>query len=180
MAYTEDDLKFLRKIGQIVDEPAPVKVAKVKTETPTPTTESEEQAMAIFLSNGVVVTLNSVDLSDHVTSATINRVFEELEVTSMGDSSRKYTKGLETSTITLDFLNDTATGEVLQTLQAAWGTTVPITLKQTSAAISATNPEYQTTVLVNNTTDINGAVGDISSQSITFTCNSPITVDVTV
>jgi hypothetical protein len=28
MPYTEDDLKFLRKIGQIVDEPAPVKVAK--------------------------------------------------------------------------------------------------------------------------------------------------------
>ena len=42
MAYTEDDLKFLRKIGQIVDEPAPVKVAK--TTTITPTTESEEQA----------------------------------------------------------------------------------------------------------------------------------------
>jgi hypothetical protein len=43
MAYTEDDLKFLRKIGQIVDEPAPVKVAKEKpTPTPTPTNESEE------------------------------------------------------------------------------------------------------------------------------------------
>jgi hypothetical protein len=127
----------------------------------------------------VVVTLNSVDLSDHVTSATINRVFEELEVTAMGDSSRKFTRGLETSTITLDFLNDTATSEVLQTLQAAWGTTVPMTLKQTGAAVGPTNPEYQTTVLVNNTTDINGAVGDISTQSITFTCNSPITVDVT-
>jgi hypothetical protein len=42
MPYTEDDLKFLRKIGQIVDEPAPVKVAKAKTITPTPTNESEE------------------------------------------------------------------------------------------------------------------------------------------
>ncbi|CAB4159704.1 hypothetical protein UFOVP720_3 [uncultured Caudovirales phage] len=138
--------------------------------------------MAVFLSNGVVVTLNSVDLSDHVTSATINRVFEELEVTSMGDSSRKYTKGLETSTITLDFLNDNAAsgvGSVRAALQAAWGTTVPITLKQTSAVVSTTNPEYQSTILVNNTTDINGAVGDISSQSITFTCNSPIIVDTT-
>ena len=135
--------------------------------------------MAVFLSNGVVVTLNSVDLSDHVTSATINRVFEELEVTAMGDSSRRYAKGLETSTVTLDFLNDTAASQVLQTLQAAWGTTVPLTLKQTSAAISATNAEYQTTIIVNNTTDINGAVGDISTQSITFTCNSPIVVDTT-
>ena len=135
--------------------------------------------MAIFLSNGVVVTLNSVDLSNHVTSATINRSFDELEVTAMGDTAHKFVKGLEASTITLDFLNDTAASNVLQTLQAAWGTTVPLTLKQTSAAISATNPEYQTTVLVNNTTDINGAVGDISTQSITFTCNSPIVVDTT-
>jgi len=138
--------------------------------------------MAIFLSNGVVVTLNSVDLSPNVTSATINRVFEELEISAMGDSSRKYTKGLETSTITLDFLNDNAASgplSVRAALQAAWGTTVPITLKQTSAAVSATNPEYQTTILVNNTTDINGAVGDISTQSITFTCNSPIVIDVT-
>ena len=76
--------------------------------------------MAVFLSNGVVVTLNSVALSDHVTSATINRVFEELEVTAMGDSSRKYTKGLETSTIALDFLSDTAAANVNATLQGAW------------------------------------------------------------
>jgi len=132
--------------------------------------------MAVYMTNGVVVTLNSVVLSDHVTSATINRVFEELEVTSMGDSSRKYTKGLETSTITLDFLSDTAAANVNATLQAAWGTTVPLTLKQTSAAVSATNPLYSTTILVNNTTDINGAVGDIASQSITFTCNSVIVI----
>jgi hypothetical protein len=135
--------------------------------------------MAVFLSNGVVATLNSVALSANVTSATINRVFEELEVTAMGDSSRKFTKGLETSTITLDFLNDNSAsgaGSVRATLQAAWGTTVPITLKQTSAAVGPENPLYSTTILVNNTTDINGAVGDISSQSITFTCNSPIVV----
>ena len=135
--------------------------------------------MAIFLSNGVVVTLNSVALSDHVTSATINRSFDELEVTAMGDNAHKFVKGLEASTITLDFLNDREASSVLQTLQGAWGTTVALTLKQTSAAISTTNPEYQTTVLVNNTTDINGAVADISTQSITFTCNSVIVVDTT-
>ena len=132
--------------------------------------------MAVFLSNGVVVTLNSVALSDHVTSATLNRVFEELEVTAMGDNSRRFAKGLETSTITLDFLSDTEAANVNATLQAAWGTTVPITLKQTSATISATNPLYSTTVIVNNTTDINGAVGDIGTQSITFTCNSVIAI----
>lgn len=135
--------------------------------------------MAVYMSNGVVVTLNSVALSDHVTSATINRVFEELEITSMGDGSRKYVKGLETSTVALDFLSDTAAANVNSTLQAAWGTTVPITLKQTSAAVSASNPLFSTTILVNNTTDINGTVGEIASQSISFTCNSPIVITTT-
>jgi hypothetical protein len=135
--------------------------------------------MAIYLSNTVVATLNSVVLSDHVTSATINRSFDELEVTAMGDTAHKFVKGLEASTITLDFLSDTAAANVNATLQAAWGTTVPLTLKQTSAAVSATNPLYSTTILVNNTTDINGAVADIATQSITFTCNSPIVITTT-
>ena len=132
--------------------------------------------MAVYLNNTVVVTLNSVVLTDHCTSATINRVFDELEVTAMGDTAHKFVKGLEASTITLDFLSDTAAANVNATLQAAWGTTVPLTLKQTSAAVSATNPLYSTTILVNNTTDINGAVADIATQSITFTCNSPIVI----
>ena len=132
--------------------------------------------MAIYLSNTVQVTLNSVALTDHVTSATINRSFDELEVTAMGDTAHKFVKGLEASTITLDFLSDTAAANVNATLQAAWGTTVALTLKQTSAAVSPTNPLYSTTVLVNNTTDINGAVADIATQSITFTCNSPIVI----
>ena len=132
--------------------------------------------MAIYLSNTVVATLNSVVLSDHVTSATINRAFDELEVTAMGDTAHKFVKGLEASTITLDFLSDTAAANVNATLQAAWGTTVALTLKQTSAVVSATNPLYSTTILVNNTTDINGAVADIATQSITFTCNSPIVI----
>jgi len=132
--------------------------------------------MAVYLSNGVVVTLNAVALSDHVTSATINRSFDELEITAMGDTAHKFIKGLEASTIQLDFLSDTAAANVNATLQAAWGTTVALTLKQTSAATSATNPLFSTTVLVNNTADINGATADIATQSITFTCNSVIVI----
>ena len=41
MGYTEDDLKFLIKIGQITQPPAPVKVVKTKPEA-TQTNESEE------------------------------------------------------------------------------------------------------------------------------------------
>lgn len=132
--------------------------------------------MAVFLNNGVSVTVNSVDLSDHVTAVTINRTFDELEVTAMGDSGHKYVKGLEASSITIDFLNDTATGEVLQTLQAAWGTSVPVVIKQTSGAVSATNPSYTMTCLVNNTTDVNGSVADLGTQSVTWNVNGTIAV----
>ena len=132
--------------------------------------------MAVFMSNGVVLTVNAVDLSNHVTAVTINRSFDELEVTAMGDSGHKFVKGLEASSITIDFLNDTATSNVLQTLQAAWGTNVTVTAKQTSAATSATNPLYTMTCLVNNTTDINGAVGDLSTQSLTLNVSGTIAV----
>jgi hypothetical protein len=133
--------------------------------------------MAIFLNNKVGVKINSVDLSDHVTAVTINRVFDELEVTAMGNSSHVYVKGLEASTVTIDFLNDTASANVLATLQAAWGTTVTaIFIQEKGTAVSATNPTYTVSLLVNNTTDINGAVGDIGMQSITFTANSTVAV----
>jgi hypothetical protein len=136
--------------------------------------------MAVFLNNKVGVKLNSVDLSDHVTSVTLNRNFDEIEITSMGDSSHKFTKGLEASSVTIDFLNDTAAANVLATLQAAWGTTVTLVLLQEKGtAVSATNPLYTMSVLVNGTTDINGAVGDISMQSLTFNCNSTVAVATT-
>jgi hypothetical protein len=132
--------------------------------------------MAVFLNNGVVVTVNAVDLSDHVTAVTLNRNFDELEVTAMGDNGHKFVKGLEASSITLDFLNDTASAEVLATLQATWGTSTTVTLKQTSAATSATNPLYTMTCLINGTTDINGAVGDLGTQSVTWNVNGTVVI----
>jgi hypothetical protein len=132
--------------------------------------------MAVFLNNGVVLTVNAVDLSDHVTAITINRNFDELEVTAMGDSGHKFVKGLEASSITIDFLNDTASSEVLQTLQSVWGTSTTITVKQTSAATSATNPLYTMTCLINGTTDVNGSVADLSMQSCTFNVNGTIAI----
>jgi len=136
--------------------------------------------MAVFLSNLVGVKVNTVDLSDHVTSVTLNRNFDELEVTAMGDSGHKFVKGLEASSITIDFLNDTATASVLQTLQAAWGTNVTVVLLQSKGtAVSATNPLYTATCLINSTTDINGAVGDLGTQSLSMNVSGTVAVATT-
>jgi hypothetical protein len=136
--------------------------------------------MAVFLSNNVGVKVNSVDLSDHVTAVTLNRSFDELETTSMGSNGHTFVKGLEASSVTIDFLNDTASANVLATLQAAWGTNVTVVLLQTKGtAVSATNPLYTMTCLINNTTDINGAVGDLSTQSLTFNVSGTVAVATT-
>ena len=137
--------------------------------------------MAVFLNNKVGCKVNSVDLSDHVTAVTLNRTFDELEVTAMGDTGHKFVKGLEASSITLSFLNDNDPAtSVRGTLQSTWGTSVTVVLLQDkAAAVSTTNPLYTFTALINNTTDINGAVGDIGMQDVTWTVNGAIAVATT-
>jgi hypothetical protein len=143
--------------------------------------------MAVFMQNNagfqIQVSAAYVDLTNHVQSITINRNFDELEVTSMGSTGRQYVAGLETSTIAIDFLNDTATASVLQTLNTLVGTTAAFKICQTTvpgspstATISATNPLYTGLVLVNKLTPVAGKVGDISMQSLTFTVSGAITV----
>jgi len=132
--------------------------------------------MAVYLANTGVLTVNSVDLSSLVTNVVINRSFDELEITALGDSGHKYVKGLEASSITIDFLNDSASAKTLQTLNTTWGTSVTVTFKQSSATTSAENPLYTMTCLINNTTPVNGAVADLSTQSVTWNVMGTIAI----
>jgi hypothetical protein len=146
--------------------------------------------VAIYLNNNVGVklatnaakTTPSVDISAYVTGVTINQVVDELEVTAMGDTAHKFVAGLQSGTFTIDFLNDWAASQVMQTLNDAFGQTLSvscITVKGT--AVSAANPSYQFSILVNNLTPVGTAgVGDVASSSVTFTMNSALTVSPSV
>ena len=146
--------------------------------------------MAIYLNNNVGVklatnaakTTPSIDISAYVTGVTINQVVDELEVTAMGDTAHKFVAGLQSGTFTIDFLNDWAASQVMQTLNDAFGQTLSvscITVKGT--AVSAANPTYQFSILVNNLTPVGTAgVGDVASSSVTFTMNSALTVSPSV
>ena len=146
--------------------------------------------MAIYLNNNVGVklataaapTTPSVDISAFVTNAVINQIVDELEVTAMGDTAHKFVAGLQSGTFTIDFLNEWASAQVMQTLNAAFGQTLAIsviTVKGTT--VSAANPTYQFSVLVNNLTPIGqGGVAEIATSSITFTVNSAVTVSPSV
>jgi len=146
--------------------------------------------MAIYLNNNVGVklataaapTVPSIDISAYVTNAVINQIVDELEVTAMGDSAHKFVAGLQSATFTIDFINDWATSQVMQTLNAAFGQTLAvsvITVKGT--AVSAANPTYQFSILVNNLTPIGqGGVSEIATSSLSFTVNSAVTVSPSV
>lgn len=134
--------------------------------------------MSVYLANTGVLTVNAVDLSTLVSNVSINRSFDELETTALGDSGHRFVKGLEASSITIDFYNDDASSKTLQTLNSSsvWGNNVTVTFKQSSAATSAANPLYTMTCIVNNTTPVNGAVGDLSTQSVTWKVSGTIAV----
>ncbi|MEI6845225.1 MAG: hypothetical protein WCK79_08025 [Actinomycetes bacterium] len=146
-------------------------------------------ANAIFYQNNVGFKIYSgsayVDLTDHVMAATINRSFDELDVTAMGQLGHSFIAGLESSTISIDFLNDDSTGQVMQILNGLVGTNAAFKMLQTVTAIgaltstgtvSATNQLYTGNILVNKITPIAGKVGDVAVQSLTFTVSGSITV----
>lgn len=137
--------------------------------------------MAVFLNNKVGVKIASTDVSDHVSAVTLTRNFDELEVSAMGDLSHRFVKGLEASTVTIDFFNDEATStSITALLQTNWGATATLVLLQDkTAAVSASNPLYTMSILVNKTTDINGKVSELSTQSVTFTVNSQTVISPT-
>ena len=132
--------------------------------------------MSVYLSNGVSVVVDSVDLSTLVSSVTINRSFDELEVTAMGDGGHRFVNGLEASSVTIDFFNDNDTSKTLQKLNSIWGQNKTVVIKQTSGAVSASNPSYTMTCLINGLTPVNGAVSDLSTQSVQWNVSGEILV----
>ena len=131
--------------------------------------------MAVFLQNGAVVTVNSVDISDWVSSVTLNRNYDELEITALGDAGHRYISGLESSSITLEFFNDFATSASMATIDPLVGTVTTVTVKPTSAATSASNPLYTMSCLVNGITPLNGSVADLATSSVTWNVSGTIT-----
>ena len=135
--------------------------------------------MAIYLDNNVGLKIATVDLSEYVTSITLTQTFDEVETTAMGATSHQFAKGLEASTLTVDFLNDWAASKVQATLQAAYGTSVTALIVPVRAAsatvISASNPLYTVSILVNNLTPVGtGGPEDFARSSMTFTCTSAV------
>lgn len=126
--------------------------------------------MAKLSGKTAVITVNSVDISDHVRSVSIEIDREELDFTGFGSSYKEIGFGLGDVTITLEVFHDYAASETHATLFAlsTSDTPFPVTVKPTNAAISATNPEFQMTALMGPYSPVALEIGAESTTEVTF------------
>lgn len=126
--------------------------------------------MAKVVLTDVSVTINSVDLSDHVQKVTVDQKKDTVDVTSMGDEAKEYLLGLGDATMAITFFQDFGSSSVDATLQPLFAnnSVFPIEVIPTSGGVSSTNPSYSGTFILPEYVPLDGAVGAASMMSITF------------
>lgn len=126
-------------------------------------------AKHIFYNASVVV--NSVDLSDHVESLTIEVNIEDQAADAMGDLQRYAMAGLLVVTDpTMTFYQDFAASKVYATIEALWAarSTFNIVVKNDSGANATTNPAWTLPVFVAKMPVFSGKHGDRHMAAVSF------------
>ena len=132
--------------------------------------------MARIVLTNAYVTINSVDVSDHLASVTLNSSIDVIETTSFGTSgARSRIGGLADNSITLEFHQDYASGSIEATIYPLLGTTTTVVVKPNGGTTSATNPSYTCTALVSEWTPLNGAVGELATASVSWPVSGAVT-----
>ena len=130
-------------------------------------------ATSVYLSNPNV-TINSVDLRDQCTSATLNYVYEQLETTAFGDTARKFgassVTSLQNNSVEVELYQSYAGSETEATIYGLVGIQTNILLAPATGVASATNPIYTLTgAYLESHTPINASLGELSTITLTFT-----------
>ena len=131
--------------------------------------------MAKFSATDYDITINSVDFSTSLAAATLDISREQLEITSFGNTARRYIAGLQDASLTLSFHQDFAVGSVDSTLFTNLGGTVAITIRPTRSTVGTANPEYRFNALVVQTTPFASNVGDLATMDVTWPVDGAIT-----
>jgi hypothetical protein len=128
--------------------------------------------MARIVLTDAFVTINGVNLSDHIASITISESTDVIETSAFSTSATKTRLGgLKDNSVTLEFHQDFAAANVEATINGTptlIGTTTQIVVRPTSDAIGAANPSYTFSALCSEWTPLNGAVGELATVSVTW------------
>ena len=132
--------------------------------------------MAKLLLTDAKVVINSINLSDHITNVSLDIKDDVLDTTSFGSTAKTRVTGLADNSVTLDFINDFASASVEATLYPLLGTVVAVTVAPTSGAdVITSNPTYSFNALVSDWSPLKGAVGQLSTASVTWSISGAIT-----
>ena len=131
--------------------------------------------MAALVLTNAYITINSVNLSDHIASVTLTTADDVIETTAFGSTARTRVAGLGDNSIALEFHQDYATSNVEATIYPLLASTTTVVVKPNGSTTAATNPSYTFTTLVSEWTPLNGAVGELATASVTW----PISGDIT-
>jgi hypothetical protein len=124
--------------------------------------------MAIFMGNKVAVIVGTTTISDHVSTVSLAREIDQVEISSMTDTVQNMIGGIERPTLNLELFNDFAAASVNALFEDALGTKLNIKLIPVSGTVSATNPSYTMSCLISSWTPINGAVDAVASVSVSL------------
>jgi len=131
--------------------------------------------MAVFALTAEYLSLNgSATLNDHVKAATLTVEGEALDATAMGPGWKANVGGLKSGTLAVTFNDDMAASNVDATLWPLLNTVVAFEIRATDAAVSATNPKYTGSVLIQQFT-LGGSVGELASKALTFPVSGAVT-----
>jgi hypothetical protein len=126
--------------------------------------------MAVLALTNASITINSVALSDHANSVTVNYEIDSIEVTAFGSSGHIFTGGLQNNSVEIALMQDFAASNVEATVYPLVGTTTTLVIKPTSSAVGATNPSYTITgAYLASHTPVAGAVGELALTPLSFT-----------
>ena len=131
--------------------------------------------MAIYMNNDATVTVNSVDLSDHIASVSFTENVAELTTTAMGDSNVTRIGGLADGSVSIEWHQDFAATEVYATINPLLGSVTTVEVTPTSSAVDTTNPKKSVSALVSEVPFVDGAVGDLSTFSTTWNFSGAVT-----
>jgi hypothetical protein len=131
--------------------------------------------LAIFVATDYKITLNAVNLTDHLVQVQTSLEAGEVETTTFGKTWRTRVGGLKTGSVTLQFNQDFAASNVDATIWPLLGGTTTIVVSPTSSAIGTANPSYSFPVLVNSYEPFNSNVGDLATVSITWPTAGEVT-----
>lgn len=125
--------------------------------------------MAKSVYTDISVTINSVDLSDHVQSITLDTAVSEVDITCMGDTWDQSTAGRKKVSGSVTFYQDFDASSVHATLSALIGSTTTIAVLPTSAVVGATNPSFTiSNALVTAYGNVSGTYGDAAMVTLSF------------